>query len=290
MKKPAIFFDRDNTLIANDGYLGDPAQVKLIRGAAAAVARARALGFAVVTFSNQSGVARGLFSEQAVEAVNEKMQELLRRENTQAKIDRNEFCPFHPEAVVEKYRKESDLRKPKPGMIFLAAEQMDLDLSASWVIGDAPRDIDAGHAAGCRTILIRDLSLSASPAAEEPGAIEPDEIVGSLSEAMDIIEAVVGTESLHQHSVQANRPAQMSELARIEHLAQQILDQVRRQHEHLPEFSLGKMLGGITQIMAIAVAVGSYFYKPAGEPMTLLLVAIFLQCLTISLLVMGREK
>ena len=290
MKKPAIFFDRDNTLIANDGYLGDPAQVKLIRGAAAAVARARAMGFAVVTFSNQSGVARGLFSEEAVERVNEKMQELLKRENTQAKIDRNEFCPFHPEAVIEKYRKESDLRKPKPGMIFLAAEQMDLDLSASWVIGDAPRDIDAGHAAGCRTILIRDLSLSASPAAEEPGAIEPDEIVGSLSEAMDIIEAVVGTESLHQHSVQANRPAQVSELTRIEHLAQQILDQVRRQHEHMPEFSLGKMLGGITQIMAIAVAVGSYFYRPAGEPMTLLLVAIFLQCLTISLLVMGREK
>jgi hypothetical protein len=175
-------------------------------------------------------------------------------------------------------------------MILLAAEEMDLDLAASWVVGDAPRDIDAGHAAGCRTILVQDTSLPRSPAAEIPGAIEPDETVSTLAEAMDIIEAVVGTESLHQHSVQANRPAQVSELARIEHLAQQILDQVRRHHEHLPEFSLGKMLAGVTQILAIAVALASYFYRPAGEPMTLILIAIFLQCLTISLLLMGREK
>lgn len=290
MKKPAIFFDRDNTLIANDGYLGDPGQVRLIRGAAAAIARARGMGFLVVTFSNQSGVARGMFGEEAVTAVNEKMQQLLLVENGQAKIDRNEFCPFHPEATVEKYRKESELRKPKPGMILRAAEELDVDLSASWVIGDAPRDIDAGHAAGCRTILVADATLAPSPAAEEKGAIEPDETVASLAEAMDIIEAVVGTESLHQHSVQANRPAQVSEVARIEHLAQQILDQMRRQHEHMPEFSLGKMLAGVTQILAIAVAVASYFYRPAGEPLTLILVAIFLQCLTISLLLMGREK
>ena len=117
MKKPAIFFDRDNTLIVSDGYLGDPGQVRLIVGAAAAVARARALGFAVVTISNQSGVARGLFSEEAVAAVNAKLDQLLRRQNPQAKIDRHEFCPFHPEATIEKYRQDSELRKPKPGMI-----------------------------------------------------------------------------------------------------------------------------------------------------------------------------
>jgi len=291
MKKPAIFFDRDNTLIVSDGYLGDPAQVRLIAGAADAVARARALGFAVVTFSNQSGVARGLFGEEAVAAVNEKIDELLCRESAQAKIDRHEFCPFHPEAVIEKYRKDSELRKPRPGMILRAAEAMDLDLSESWVLGDAPRDIEAGHAAGCRTILISDLSLSASPAAGQAGGVEPDETVSNLGEAMDIVEAVVGTETLHQHSVQADRTAaQVSELTKIEHLAQQILDQVRRQNEHVPEFSLGRMLAGITQILAIALAVGSYFYKPAGEPLMPILVAIFLQALTISLLLMGRDR
>jgi D-glycero-D-manno-heptose 1,7-bisphosphate phosphatase len=292
MKKPAIFFDRDNTLIVSDGYLGDPAQVRLMAGSADAVARARALGFAVVTISNQSGVARGLFGEEDVAAVNARIEQLLSRENPGAKIDRHEFCPFHPEAVIERYRQDSDLRKPRPGMLLRAAEAMDLDLPASWVLGDSPRDIEAGHAAGCRTILIRDLSISASPAATQPNGVEPDETVASLREAMDVVEAAVGTESLHQQSVRTDRSAaqQVGELTKIEHLAQEILDQMRRHHEHVPEFSLGKMLAGITQVLAIALAVGSYFYKPVGEPLVPILVAIFLQALTISLLLMGRER
>jgi D,D-heptose 1,7-bisphosphate phosphatase len=291
MKQPAIFFDRDNTLIVNDGHLGDPANVQLIGGAADAIARARGLGFRVVTISNQSGVARGLFSEEAVIAINEKMDHLLAGENPRAKIDRHEFCPFHPEAVVEQYRKESDLRKPKPGMILRAAEALDLDLSASWVIGDAPRDIEAGHAAGCRTILINDLSLPMSPAAMSATVVEPDETVSNVVEAMDVIEALVGTESLHQHSVQTNRPAVANaELVRLENLLQQILDQVRRENEHMPEFSLGKMLAGVTQILAIAMAVANYFYRPTGEPLMPILIAIFLQALTVALLLMGRER
>ncbi len=84
VKKPAIFFDRDNTLIASDGYLGDPDGVRLIPGASGAIARARELGFAVVIISNQSGVARGLFGEDAVIAVNEKMAQLLLQENPRA--------------------------------------------------------------------------------------------------------------------------------------------------------------------------------------------------------------
>jgi D,D-heptose 1,7-bisphosphate phosphatase len=291
MKQPAIFFDRDNTLIVSDGYLGDSTKVKLIRGAAEAVARAHALGFRVVTISNQSGVARGLFTEDAVNAVNDKMQELLFAGNPRAEIDHHEFCPFHPEAKLEQYRQDSDLRKPRPGMILRAAEELDLDLSASWVIGDAARDIEAGHAAGCRTILINDMSLSASPAAMEASLIEPDEIVASLSEALDVIEAAVGTESLHQHSLEATRPAATSaELARIEHLLQAILDQARRRNEHVPEFSLGKMLAGVTQILAIALAMANYFYRPAAEPMTPLLIAIFLEVMTVALLVMGSQR
>ena len=283
VKKPAIFFDRDNTLIASDGYLGDPAAVRLIPGAAAAVARARDLGFAVVTISNQSGVARGLFGEDAVAAVNEKMAQLLLQENPRAKIDRNEFCPFHPEATIEKYRKDSDLRKPKPGMILAAAAALDLDLPASWIIGDAPRDIQAGYAAGCRTILVSSPTLKASPATLEPGSVDPDETVSTLAEAMDIIAAAADDEP-------ASIPGPSAELIRIEHLLLRILDQVRRGSEHPAEFSLGKMLAGVTQVLAIALAVGSYFYKPVGEPLMPMLVAIFLQALTISLLVMGREK
>ena len=187
MKRPAIFFDRDNTLIASDGYLGDPAQVRLIHGAADAVARARALGYATVVVSNQSGVARGMFSEGAVYAVNERMDALLHADNPHAVIDRHEFCPFHPEAVVERYRKDSDLRKPKPGMILAAAEKLALDLKRSWLIGDAPRDIEAGHAAGCRTILFVDPELPASAATQEPAAIQPDFVAASLHEAIESI-------------------------------------------------------------------------------------------------------
>src|SRR5688572_14713126 len=120
MKRSAVFFDRDNTLIASDEYLGEPAKVMLVDGAADAVARARRLGFATIVFSNQSGVARGYFGEDAVHAVNQRMDEMLRDENREAVIDRHEFCPFHPEASIEKYRQDSPMRKPNPGMIHCA--------------------------------------------------------------------------------------------------------------------------------------------------------------------------
>lgn len=187
MKRAAVFFDRDNTLIANDGYLGDPNGVVLVEGAADAIARAREMGYAVVVFSNQSGVARGMFTEEAVHAVNHRMDEMLLDENAQAVIDRHEFCPFHPEATVDRYREDSELRKPKPGMILQAERQLALDLSRSWVVGDAARDMDAGKAAGCRTILVRHANLPASPAAMSIGTTTPDFEVASLREAVEVI-------------------------------------------------------------------------------------------------------
>ncbi len=203
MKRAAVFFDRDNTLIANDGYLGDPRGVVLVDGAPGAVARARAMGYAVVVFSNQSGVARGMFGEEAVHAVNHRLDELLLDDNTHAVIDRHEFCPYHPEATDERYRQDSDLRKPKPGMILQAERQLALDLTRSWVIGDAPRDIDAGKTAGCRTILFKSGSLTESAAAREAGDSAPDFEVTSLAEAMEIIARhrnpeTVTTPSSHQ--------------------------------------------------------------------------------------------
>ena len=187
MAVPAIFFDRDNTLILNDGYLGDPAGVVLAPEAADAIARGREMGFAIVTVSNQSGVARGLFTEEAVEAVNARLSELLLADDSRAVIDRHEYCPFHPKGVVERYRRESELRKPQPGMLLRAAAALNIDLAKSWLIGDAPRDIEAGQAAGCRTILVELSGVGASPAAGEVAAIEPNAVVDSLAEAIDII-------------------------------------------------------------------------------------------------------
>jgi D-glycero-D-manno-heptose 1,7-bisphosphate phosphatase len=196
MKRRAIFFDRDNTLIVNDGYLGDPAQVRLVEGAADAIARARELGFAVVVFSNQSGVARGMFDEDAVRAVNRRTEEMLLEQNPDAVIDHQEYCPFHPKAVVEQYRQDSELRKPKPGMLFRAAEALALDLSRSWAVGDAPRDIAAGKAAGCRTILFTDPTLPISPATSEgDDGPTPDYVVATLRGAIACIEAAVRSEA-----------------------------------------------------------------------------------------------
>jgi D-glycero-D-manno-heptose 1,7-bisphosphate phosphatase len=215
MKRPAVFFDRDNTLIATDGYLGDPSGVVLVQGAAEAVARVRALGYSAVIFSNQSGVARGMFPEESVHAVNAKVDELLLDQNPTAVIDRHEFCPFHPEATVERYRQESELRKPKPGMILQAAEKLALDLSRSWAIGDAPRDIEAGKAAGCRTILFKDLSLPPSSAANEPAMVEPDFVAASLKEAVDIIERHREPQAGEEHAPEVSAPVQTHPSASI---------------------------------------------------------------------------
>ena len=355
MKRPAVFFDRDNTLIVSDGYLGNPAGVVLVEGAADAVARCRHLGYATVVFSNQSGVGRGLFPEEMVHAVNARLDELLLDHNRGAVIDRHEFCPFHPDATVEAYRADSDLRKPKPGMIYQAAERLAIDLSRSWVIGDAPRDIEAGHSAGCRTILFRDPRLSPSSAATAPSTITPDYVVDSLTAAIAIIEvqtrsdpefmndsdadsdftepqlsgpdqsspAPAGSTSAVTSSapaipistapafraappVAAERQAATLRLdagassaadlsaivTRLESISQQVLSEIRRHHEQPhTEFSVSKLMAGIVQVIAVAALFIGYLRIGTKDSMVVpLLLAQFLQTLTIALLIMGRQK
>jgi hypothetical protein len=180
-------------------------------------------------------------------------------------------------------------------MIHRAALAMELDLPASWLIGDAPRDIEAGHAAGCRTILVSNPALSPSPKAGGENGVDPDETVTNLAQALDVIEAA-GALSSAAAAAREDRsrddrstPPTPRELDRLEHLAQQILDQLHRRHRHPVDFSASKLLAGVTQVLAIAAAAANYFYRPAEDPNLLLLVAIFLQMLTISLLLMGRE-
>lgn len=335
MRRPAVFFDRDNTLIACDDYLGDPAQVALLPGAAAAVARARRLGYATIVVSNQSGVARGMFDESAVQAVNHRLDELLLADDPAAVIDRHEYCPFHPEAKIEQYRQDSDLRKPKPGMIFQAAEKLALDLRRSWLIGDAARDIEAGKAAGCRTILFTDPNLPPSPAAEENGRVKADFSAASLMAAIDFIEAnpeppmpaeaanVAIASALNPGPTLSIAPAVQPQSAprpqpqrpqtapqirptdsqprpqptstaasRVEALLDQMLTEIRRQNSDEVEFSVSKLLAGIVQVLAIAVMFLAYLYR--GEPVEtfvgLLLFAIFLQVMTIALLIMGKQR
>ena len=298
MKRPAIFFDRDNTLIACEGYLGDPSQVRLIDGAADSVARARALGFATVVFSNQSGVARGMFGEDDVRAVNARIDELLREAHPESLIERHEFCPFHPDATVEQYRQDSDMRKPQPGMILGAARNMGLDLSRSWVIGDAPRDIEAGHAAGCRTILFRDGSLPQSPAADAEPTVAPDFVVTTLKEAIAVIEQETGSgvsdpEDRAQHISGASSADAVrdNDDNRTELLLGQILSELRRRNEqHQHDFSVPKLLAGIVQVLVLALLFLCYLNRNDASLHAMLMVGLILQTMVVALLMMGRTK
>ena len=153
--EPAVFLDRDNTLIANRGDLGDAELVRLVDGAAQALLQLRSAGYRLVVVTNQAGVARGKFSEADVDAVHQRIAQLLDDELHQPElIERFYYCPYHPEGTVQEYRREHSWRKPNPGMILQAGRDMELDLAHSWVIGDQPRDIAAGRAAGCKTVLL----------------------------------------------------------------------------------------------------------------------------------------
>ena len=138
----AAFLDRDGTLIADPGYLGDPAGVELLPGVATALGQLRAAGFITVVVSNQSGVARGYFAAAAVEAVNRRMAELLRAADAHAVIDAYYFCPHGPDDGCS-------CRKPRPGLFLQAAAELQLDLSGSVCFGDSERDVQAAAAAGC---------------------------------------------------------------------------------------------------------------------------------------------
>jgi D-glycero-D-manno-heptose 1,7-bisphosphate phosphatase len=300
-QRPAIFFDRDNTLIVGSDYLGDPDDVVLMPGAADAVSRAKALGFATVVVSNQSAVARGMFTEADVRAVNTRMEEYLLEQNPNAIIDRQEYCPFHPEGKVERYCRDSDMRKPKPGMIIKAADLLGLDLNRSWVIGDAPRDIEAGKAAGCKTILFQPPAIEQSPAAMEESKVEPDYTCTSLMDAIDYVSTHSNNDEpppeISNGPIALPEPAEKPEepdgdkLHRLERLAEQILEELRRRHDQPIDFSVSKLMAGIAQILALAVLFVAYLNRATNEVMfPLIFTAIFCQLLTIALLIMDRQR
>jgi len=153
--EPAVFLDRDNTLIANDGDLGDPDQVHILDGVPAGLLALRKAGFRLVVVTNQAGVARGKFTEADVDAVHQRIASLVEdATGSESLIDRFYYCPYHPEGTKPEYRRDHSWRKPHPGMLVQAARDMGLDLSRSWLVGDQVRDIRAGKAAGCRTVIL----------------------------------------------------------------------------------------------------------------------------------------
>jgi histidinol-phosphate phosphatase family protein len=170
-----VFLDRDNTLILNHGDLGDPGRVRLLPGVPEGLASLREAGFTLVVVTNQGGVARGRFTESDVLAVHQRLGQMLDRcVGREGVIARFYHCPFHPQGSVVEYTREHPWRKPAPGMLLQAAQDLSLDLGRSWLIGDAARDVEAGRRAGCRTVLLHpddaDRAEGLAQGREEEGA------------------------------------------------------------------------------------------------------------------------
>ncbi len=182
MSNKAIFLDRDDTLIEDPGYISSPDQVKLLSGTAGALIKFKAMGYKLVVVTNQSAVARGIVTEKVLREIHNRMEQLLAQKD--ASLDGIYYCPYHSDGVIAKYRKESDWAKPNPGMLQAAADEMDIDLGQSWMIGNSSRDIEAGLRAGCKTILIDSPSRQKE---SEPGDPTPNYKAVNITEAANII-------------------------------------------------------------------------------------------------------
>jgi histidinol-phosphate phosphatase family protein len=143
--RPAVFLDRDGTLIEDVGYPRDPEAVRLLEGAPEALAALRRAGFALVVVSNQSGIGRGLVTRDEARAVHDRFVRELRAHGVE--LDDVRYCPHSPEDACA-------CRKPAAGLLLDSARELGLDLGRSFMVGDKPDDVEAGRAAGCRTVLL----------------------------------------------------------------------------------------------------------------------------------------
>lgn len=188
--RPAVFLDRDGTIIEHVHYLDDPAQVRLLPGAAEAIRALRTAGFACVMVTNQSAIGRGLLTLERFDQVQEEVFRQLREQR--ADLDGTYFCPVVPVTDNPTVVEHPD-RKPGPGMLLRAARELDLDVSRSWMVGDALSDVFAGRNAGCcGTVLVR-TGCGASAATSVDGAV--DHVVADLCEAARLIVSFSGDPS-----------------------------------------------------------------------------------------------
>jgi D-glycero-D-manno-heptose 1,7-bisphosphate phosphatase len=178
--RPAVFLDRDGTIIEDVGFLRDVAQIDLLPWSADAIRQLKEAGYAVVVITNQSGVGRGYYDEAHVQATHRVLDDLLAESG--ARVDAYYYCPHHPESTDARYARECECRKPASGMLLRAAADLQLDLPRSWMVGDWWRDVQAGAGAGTRTILIpTGRSTEHRPAPVD--APRPDAILNNLMEA-----------------------------------------------------------------------------------------------------------
>lgn len=179
----AVFLDRDGTIAPDVPYCSRPKDFKLYPGAGSAVKLLKDSGFKVVVITNQSGIARGYFSEEILYKIHNKLRRELKKCGTD--LDAIYYCPHHPHDGCA-------CRKPGTALFHKAARELGIDIGASFVIGDSPMDVAAGRAVGCRTVLLTTDSREAAGAGDAP-----DFIAADLAEAADlVINAVKNTRAV----------------------------------------------------------------------------------------------
>lgn len=152
MKNSAVFLDRDGTINEEVKYLSRLEQLDLFPFTFEAIRMINESGMKAVVITNQSGVARGFFKETFLDTVHARINELLGEKG--AHIDRFYYCPHHPIYGNGPYKVDCDCRKPKPGLIMKAMEDLQIDLSRSYIIGDMIKDLQAGHNAGVKKAIL----------------------------------------------------------------------------------------------------------------------------------------
>lgn len=192
VKQRAVFLDRDGVIVEDRGLILAPEDFHVLPGVAEALTRLHASGFLRIVVSNQAVVARGLLSEPEVQALHAELEARLQAAGVPP-LDGFYYCPHHPAATLPAYRVDCSCRKPRPGLLLQAAQDFDLDLAASFMVGDRPTDLQAGVRAGCRSVWVQtgrhgDRPIeSAEPL--DPG-IRAAFVGTTLSEAVDwILEA-----------------------------------------------------------------------------------------------------
>lgn len=183
--QPAVFLDRDGTLNEETGGVTSPDQLKLLPGVAEAIHRLNHQGFRVIVVTNQPVVAKGFCTESDVQTIHNKLETLLG--GAHAFLDRIYFCPHHPEKGFAGERPDlkmdCDCRKPKPGLIQRAAKDLNLDLQASWFVGDSTTDIETAKNAGLKSVLVR----TGHGGNDGKYRAEPDYVFKTLNEAVKFV-------------------------------------------------------------------------------------------------------
>jgi D-glycero-D-manno-heptose 1,7-bisphosphate phosphatase len=298
----AVFLDRDNTLIANDGDLGDPGAVRLLDGVAGGLKTLREAGYRLIVVTNQGGVARGKFSEDDVDAVHQRIATLAdETAGVPNLIDRFYYCPYHPQAVLEEYRRDHPWRKPHPGMLLQAARDLDLDLAECWLIGDRQRDVEAASAAGCPAVLVRRESVGADEEDAQPAVI-----VASFEEAVGAIlrreaQPVSAASETVARSIPANPnpgggaprsqpPADRGDLASLHRTIGELTEEIRSERMRRAEFTGFRLAAGLCQLLVLLLALLGLLQLGSTDAFIKWMIgAVLAQLLTIAILLLDLK-